>query len=104
MRIAVAMMVLLVVAFVAIGFLPLVVLRKDAEHVLGHFPLFIVWYPSHPRDWSGMGRHLLLSADLTAIILLAWGLYTNRWPRSRNNLLAIAVLVAMMIGIAATFT
>jgi|SRR4051812_43828203 hypothetical protein len=101
MRKAVAVLVIFVVVFVTTGFLPLITLRKDASHILGQFPLWLVWYPSRPRNWLGMELHLLMSLGVTAFCMLFWQLRLEKWRVDLQDLTIAITLIAIVIGIMA---
>jgi len=88
-----------VIAFVATGLLPVMPLHQG-NAMIGRLPLFLVWYPSHPRNWTGEALHLLLSATLTSLFLLAWGRFcSNNWRFGLRTLLLAMTLIAILIAV-----
>lgn len=95
---AFGLLLVFIVALVATGFLPLAPLRQG-QVVIGRLPLLLVWYPSHPPNWLGMGLHLLLSFGVVGVFVLLWQRRTNTWQFSLRTLLLVMTVAAILFGI-----
>jgi hypothetical protein len=87
-----------IVSFVATGLLPLVPLRQGRV-VIGRLPLLLVWYPSHPLNWPGMGIHLLLSVGVVVLFVFLWQRRNNIRQFSLRTLLLVMTVTAILLGI-----
>jgi hypothetical protein len=95
---AFGLLLVFIVSLVATGFLPLLPLRQGRV-VIGRLPLFLVWYPSHPLNWLGMGVHLLLSFGVVALFVLLWQRRNNIRQFSLRTLLLVMTVTAILLGI-----
>ena len=69
MRKVLQIAVVFAVSFFAIGFCPLIEVRKGADFVLGHWPLLSA-YSTPVKAWQYVLLHLVLSA-LAVVFVLA---------------------------------